>query len=192
VERVCVYCGSSPGHDPAYRRAAREMGEALLDRNLGLVFGGGSVGLMGTVADTVLEGGGEVIGVIPESLEAKEVAHGGVTELEVVSSMHERKRRMVELSDGFAALPGGLGTLEEIFEVLTWAQLGIHEKPCGLLDVAGFYEGLVAHLDGATEAGFVSPAHRDLARVETDPDALLDAFEAYEPPTEPKVGPEDV
>jgi uncharacterized protein (TIGR00730 family) len=147
---------------------------------------------MGTVADTVLEGGGEVIGVIPESLEAKEVAHGGVTELEVVSSMHERKRRMVELSDGFAALPGGLGTLEEIFEVLTWAQLGIHEKPCGLLDVAGFYEGLVAHLDGATEAGFVSPAHRDLARVETDPDALLDAFEAYEPPTEPKVGPEDV
>lgn len=191
MERICVYCGSSPGHDPAYRRAAREMGEALLDRDLGLVFGGGSVGLMGTVADTVMDGGGEAIGVIPESLEAKEVAHGGLTDLEVVASMHERKQRMVELSDGFVALPGGLGTLEEIFEVLTWAQLGIHEKPCGLLNVAGFYDGLDLHLDGATEAGFVSPTHRELARVETDPDALLDAFEAYEPPTEPKVGPED-
>jgi uncharacterized protein (TIGR00730 family) len=191
VERICVYCGSSPGHDPAYRRAAREMGEALLDRDLGLVFGGGSVGLMGTVADTVLDGGGEVVGVIPESLEAKEVAHGGVTELEVVGSMHERKQRMAEHSDGFIALPGGLGTLEELFEVLTWAQLGIHEKPCGVLNAGGFYDGLVSHLDGATEEGFVSPAHRDLAQVETDPAALLDGFETYEPPTEPKVGSED-
>jgi uncharacterized protein (TIGR00730 family) len=191
VERVCVYCGSSPGHDPSYREAAREMGEALLERDLGLVFGGGSVGLMGTVADTVLDGGGEVVGVIPEALETKEVAHGGVTELVVVGSMHERKQRMVELADGFVALPGGLGTLEELFEVLTWAQLGIHEKPCGVLNVDGFYGGLVDHLDGATEAGFVSPAHRELARVETDPEALLDAFEMYEPPTEPKVGPED-
>jgi uncharacterized protein (TIGR00730 family) len=191
VERICVYCGSSPGHDPAYRRAAREMGEALLDRDLGLVFGGGSVGLMGTVADTVLDGGGEVVGVIPEALEAKEVAHGGVTELQVVDSMHERKQRMVEHSDGFIALPGGLGTLEELFEVLTWAQLGIHEKPCGVLNAGGFYDGLVSHLDAAAEEGFVSPAHRDLAQVETDPAALLDAFETYEPPTEPKVGPED-
>jgi uncharacterized protein (TIGR00730 family) len=191
VERVCVYCGSSPGHDPVYREAAREMGEALLARDLGLVFGGGSVGLMGTVADTVLDGGGEVVGVIPEALEAKEVAHEGVTELVVVGSMHERKQRMVELADGFVALPGGLGTLEELFEVLTWAQLGIHEKPCGVLDVAGFYGGLVDHLDEATEAGFVSPTHRDLAQVETDPGPLLDAFEAYEPPTEPKVGPEE-
>ncbi|WP_276257608.1 TIGR00730 family Rossman fold protein [Haloglomus litoreum] len=191
MERICVYCGSSPGHDPAYRRAAREMGEELLARDLGLVFGGGSVGLMGTVADAVMDGGGEAIGVIPESLESKEVAHGGLTDLEVVESMHERKQRMVELSDGFVALPGGLGTLEEIFEVLTWAQLGIHEKPCGVLNVAGFYDGLVSHLDGATEAGFVSPTHRDLARVETHPGALLDAFAAYEPPSEPKVGPED-
>jgi uncharacterized protein (TIGR00730 family) len=191
VERICVYCGSSPGHDPAYRRAAREMGEALLDRDLGLVFGGGSVGLMGTVADTVLDGGGDVVGVIPEALEAKEVAHGGVTELQVVDSMHERKQRMVEHSDGFIALPGGLGTLEELFEVLTWAQLGIHEKPCGVLNAGGFYDGLVSHLDGAAEEGFVSPAHRDLAQVDTDPAALLDAFETYEPPTEPKVGPED-
>lgn len=191
MERVCVYCGSSPGHDPAYRRAAREMGEELVARDLGLVFGGGSVGLMGTVADAVMDGGGEAIGVIPEALEAREVAHGGLTELAVVGSMHERKRRMVELSDGFVALPGGLGTLEELFEVLTWAQLGIHEKPCGVLNVAGFYDGLVSHLDGATEAGFVSPAHRDLARVETEPAALLDAFERYEPPTEPKVGPDD-
>jgi uncharacterized protein (TIGR00730 family) len=191
VERVCVYCGSSPGHDPAYRRAAREMGEELVARDLGLVFGGGSVGLMGTVADAVIDGGGEAVGVIPEALEAKEVAHGGLTELAVVGSMHERKQRMVELSDGFVALPGGLGTLEELFEVLTWAQLGIHEKPCGVLNVAGFYDGLVSHLDGATEAGFVSPAHRDLARVETEPAALLDAFVRYEPPTEPKVGPDE-
>jgi hypothetical protein len=167
------------------------MGEELVARDLGLVFGGGSVGLMGTVADAVMDGGGEAIGVIPEALEAREVAHGGLTELAVVGSMHERKRRMVELSDGFVALPGGLGTLEELFEVLTWAQLGIHEKPCGVLNVAGFYDGLVSHLDGATEAGFVSPAHRDLARVETAPGPLLDAFERYEPPTEPKVGPDD-
>ena len=191
MERVCVYCGSSPGHDPAYRRAAREMGEELVARDLGLVFGGGSVGLMGTVADAVMDGGGEAVGVIPEALEAKEVAHGGLTELAVVGSMHERKQRMVELSDGFVALPGGLGTLEELFEVLTWAQLGIHEESCGVLNVAGFYDGLVSHLDGATEAGFVSPAHRDLARVETEPAALLDAFERYEPPTEPKVGPDE-
>jgi uncharacterized protein (TIGR00730 family) len=192
VERVCVYCGSSPGHDPSYREAARDLGEALLDRDLGLVYGGASVGLMGTVADTVLDGGGEAIGVIPAALEDREVAHAGLTELEVVDSMHERKQRMVELSDGFVALPGGLGTLEEILEVLTWAQLGIHDDPCGLLNVAGFYDGLVDHLDGATEAGFVSPAHRELAQVASDPDTLLDAFADYEPPTEPKVGPEDV
>jgi len=191
VDRICVYCGSSPGHDPAYRRAARAMGEALLARDLGLVYGGASVGLMGTIADTVVEGGGEAIGVIPAALEDREVAHEGLTDLQVVGSMHERKQRMVDLADGFVALPGGLGTLEELLEVLTWAQLGIHEKPCGVLNVAGFYDGLVDHLDGATEAGFVSPAHRELARVETDPGALLDAFETYEPPTEPKVGPED-
>ena len=192
MERVCVYCGSSPGHDPAYRRAAREMGEELVARDLGLVFGGGSVGLMGTVADAVMDGGGEAVGVIPEALEAKEVAHGGLTELAVVDSMHERKQRMVELSDGFVALPGGLGTLEEILEVLTWAQLGIHEDPCGLLNVAGFYDGLVDHLDGATEAGFVSPTHRELAQVASDPGALLEAFADYTPPTEPKVGSDDV
>lgn len=192
MERVCVYCGSSPGHDPSYREAARDLGEALLARDLGLVYGGASVGLMGTVADTVLDGGGEAIGVIPEALEDREVAHAGLTELEVVDSMHERKQRMVELSDGFVALPGGLGTLEEILEVLTWAQLGIHDDPCGLLNVAGFYDGLADHLDGATAAGFVSPAHRELAQVAPDPDTLLGAFADYEPPTEPKVGPEDV
>ena len=191
MDRICVYCGSSPGHDPAYRRAARAVGEALLARDLGLVYGGASVGLMGTIADTVVEGGGEAIGVIPAALEDREVAHEGLTDLQVVGSMHERKQRMVDLADGFVALPGGLGTLEELLEVLTWAQLGIHEKPCGVLNVAGFYDGLVDHLDGATEAGFVSSAHRELARVETDPGALLDAFETYEPPTEPKVGPED-
>jgi uncharacterized protein (TIGR00730 family) len=192
VDRLCVYCGSSPGHDPSYREATRALGEELLARDLGLVYGGASVGLMGTVADTVLDGGGEAVGVIPEALEDREVAHAGLTDLQVVDSMHDRKRRMVDLADGFVALPGGLGTLEELFEVLTWAQLGLHDDPCGLLNVAGFYDGVVAHLDGATDAGFVSPAHRDLARVERDPAALLDAFEAYEPPTEPKVGPEDV
>lgn len=192
MDRLCVYCGSSPGHDPSYREAARALGEELLARDLGLVYGGASVGLMGTIADTVVEGGGEVIGVIPESLQDREVAHAGLTDLQVVDSMHDRKRRMVDLADGFVALPGGLGTLEELFEVLTWAQLGLHDDPCGLLNVEGFYDGVVAHLDGATDAGFVSATHRDLARVERDPAALLDAFEAYEPPTEPKVGPDDV
>ena len=192
MDRLCVYCGSSPGHDPSYREAARALGGELLARDLGLVYGGASVGLMGTIADTVMEGGGEVIGVIPEALQDREVAHAGLTDLQVVDSMHDRKRRMVDLADGFVALPGGLGTLEELFEVLTWAQLGLHDDPCGLLNVEGFYDGVVAHLDGATDAGFVSAAHRDLARVERDPAALLDAFEAYEPPTEPKVGPDDV
>jgi uncharacterized protein (TIGR00730 family) len=191
VQRICVYCGSSPGHDPVYREAARAVGEELLARDLGLVYGGASVGLMGAVADSVLDGGGEAIGVIPEALESREVAHAGLTELEIVGSMHERKRRMVELADGFIALPGGLGTLEEITEVLTWAQLGIHEDPCGLLNVDGFYDHVAAHLDGAAEAGFLSPTHRELAQVESDAAALLDAFAAYEPPTEPKVGPDE-
>lgn len=181
MERVCVYCGSNPGRDPAYREAATAFGEELVARDLGLVYGGGSVGLMGAIADAVLDAGGDVVGVIPEALEAREVAHPEA-EVEVVESMHARKRRMVDLADGFAALPGGLGTVEEIFEVLTWAQLGIHEDPCGFLDAAGYYAPVTAFLDRATEEEFVQPSHREMVVVERDPAALLDAFEAYEPP----------
>lgn len=182
MERVCVYCGSRPGTDPAYTAAAEALGRELAERDVGLVFGGGSVGMMGAVADSVLAAGGEAIGVIPEALEAREVAHQGVTELRVVDSMHTRKRTMVDLADGFIALPGGLGTLEELMEILTWAQLGIHEDPCGIANVEGYYDGLVSFLDHAVEEGFVEPEHRKLALVEDDPVALLDRFETYEPP----------
>ena len=192
MDRLCVYCGSSPGHDPSYRKAARALGGELLARDLGLVYGGASVGLMGTIADTVIEGGGEVIGVIPEALQDREVAHAGLTDLQVVDSMHDRKRRMVDLADGFVALPGGLGTLEELFEVLTWAQLGLHDDPCGLLNVEGFYDGVVAHPAGATVAGSVSAAPRALGRAERAPAARPEAFGACEPPPEPKAGPDDV
>lgn len=182
MDRICVYCGSNVGSNQAYVEAARDLGALLAARDVGVVYGGASVGLMGTVADAALAAGGEVIGVIPEALEEREVAHQGV-DLRVVGSMHERKETFVTLSDGFIALPGGLGTLEELFEILTWAQLGIHDDPCGLLDVAGYYEGLVAFLDHAVEEGFVRPEHRDLLSVTDDPETLLDAFEAYEPPT---------
>ncbi|MFB6123362.1 MAG: TIGR00730 family Rossman fold protein [Haloferacaceae archaeon] len=187
MDRICVYCGSSPGRDPAYVEAATAVGEALVARDIGLVYGGGHVGMMGAVADAVVDGGGEAIGVIPESLADRERAHTGLTDLRVVGSMHERKRQMVDLSEGFAALPGGLGTAEEIFEVLTWAQLGFHDDPCGLLNVAGYYDDLTAYLDHATDEGFVRPEHRRIVHVESDPEALLDAFEAYEPPAVEKV-----
>jgi uncharacterized protein (TIGR00730 family) len=182
MDRICIYCGSNPGRDEAYVEAARELGRLLADRGIGVVYGGASVGMMGAVADAALDAGGEVIGVIPDALMEREVAHDGLTDLRVVGSMHERKREMVELADGFVALPGGLGTLEEIFEVLTWAQLGFHEDPCGLLDVASYYTNLVAHLDGATEAGFVREHHREMILVESDPATLLDRFADYEPP----------
>ncbi|MFB6170859.1 MAG: TIGR00730 family Rossman fold protein [Haloarculaceae archaeon] len=182
MERICVYCGSRPGADPAYVAAAEALGRELAARDLGLVFGGGSVGMMGAVADSVLAAGGEAVGVIPEALEVREVAHQGVTDLRVVDSMHTRKETMVELSDGFVALPGGLGTLEELMEILTWAQLGIHDDPCGIANVEGYYDGLVVFLDHAVEEGFVETEHRKLALVEDDPVALLDRFETYEPP----------
>jgi len=191
MDRICVYCGSRPGDRPEYREAARAFGRELLRRDLGLVYGGGSVGLMGVVADEVVEGGGEAIGVIPEAIRAREVDHGDLTELHVVNSMHERKAKMVDLSDGFVALPGGLGTLEELFEVLTWTQLGIHEYPCGVLNVAGFYDAVLDHLDHATGEGFVEPAHRDLLLSDVDPATLLDAFEDYEPPVVEKWLDED-
>jgi hypothetical protein len=189
MNRVCVFCGSSVGTDPAYRRAAVVLGQSLARRGLGLVFGGGHVGLMGALADAVLAEGGEAIGVIPRGLERRELGHQGLTELRVVGSMHERKATMAELSDAFVALPGGMGTLEETTEVLTWAQLGIHHKPVGLLDVAGYWRPLVAFLDHAVESGFVRPEHRALLLVERDPEPLLDRLAAWRaPPTRPWMG----
>jgi uncharacterized protein (TIGR00730 family) len=183
MERVCVFCGSSVGRRPAYLDAARAMGRALARRGLALVYGGGGVGLMGAAADAALEAGGEVIGVIPRALELRELAHPRLTTLHVVGSMHERKAKMAELAHGFVALPGGMGTLEELAEILTWAQLGLHARPCGLLDVDGYYEPLITFFDRAVEEGFVRPEHRSLLVVADDPDALLDAFEAWRPPS---------
>ncbi len=180
---VCVFCGSSPGARPEYRSAAEDLGRALVDRNLDLVYGGGAVGLMGVVADAVLEFGGRVTGVIPEGLFAKEVGHRGLTQLHVVDSMHERKAKMAELAGGFVVLPGGIGTLEEMFEVMTWAQLGIHRKPLGLLDVMGYYDSLLRFLDGAVEERFLAARHRELLRVEREPGRLLDELLRFEAPT---------
>jgi uncharacterized protein (TIGR00730 family) len=182
MDRLCVYCGSSPGARPAYRRAAERLGRTLADRETGLVYGGGDVGLMGAVADATLDAGGEVHGVIPESLVDAEVAHDGLTQLDVVDSMHARKQRMVDLADGFVALPGGFGTLEELTEVLTWTQLGLHDHPCGLLNVEGYYADLAAFFDHQVTEEFVSPDHRAMVIVEDDPETLLDRFAAYEAP----------
>lgn len=182
MERICVYCGSSPGRSPDYAEAARTLGEELVGRELGLVYGGASIGLMGELADAVLDAGGEAIGVIPEALYYREVPHEDLTELEIVDSMHARKQRMVDLASGFIALPGGLGTVEELFEVLTWAQLGFHEHPCGVLNVAGYYDELEGFLDRAVTEEFVAPAHREMVLVDDDPAALLDAFTDYTPP----------
>jgi uncharacterized protein (TIGR00730 family) len=182
MKRVCVFCGSSSGRAPSYAEAAKRLGATLARRGLELVYGGGTVGLMGTVANAALEAGGRVIGVIPKALQLRELAHVRLTSLHVTGSMHERKARMAELSQGFIALPGGLGTLEEFAEIVTWAQLGIHARPCGLLDVDGYYGPLVAFFDRAVQEGFVSPLHRELVMIESDPDALLDRFEAWRPP----------
>lgn len=184
LRRVCVFCGSNVGTRRAYREAARDLGQELVRRGLGLVYGGGGVGLMGTISDAALAAGGEVIGVIPRALMEREgVVSNGVSDLRVVASMHERKGLMAELSDAFIALPGGLGTLEELFEVITWAQLGIHQKPVGLLDADGYWQRLTAAIDHAVAEGFVRREHRDLLLVESDPDRLLDRFAAYRPPT---------
>ncbi|MCP3942960.1 MAG: TIGR00730 family Rossman fold protein [Desulfobacteraceae bacterium] len=182
MKKICVYCGSSPGRRPEYIEAARFLAKELLSRNIGLVYGGAHVGIMGEIADTVLEGGGEVIGIIPQALVDLEVSHTGLTELIIVNSMHERKAMMADLSDGFIALPGGLGTIEELFEVLTWAQLGFHKKPCGLLNADGYYDHLSAFLDHAVKEEFVKNAHRSMLIIEKDPITLLERFEAYEPP----------
>lgn len=182
MKRICVFCGSSPGTAPSYLEAARQLGRTLARRGLGLVYGGSSVGLMGALADAALAEGGEVIGVIPRALQLRELAHGRLTSLHVVASMHERKAKMAELAHGFVALPGGMGTLEEFAEILTWAQLGLHQRPCGLLDVGGYYAPLVAFFDHAVEQGFVRPEHRSLVMMDAEPDALLDRFAAWKPP----------
>jgi hypothetical protein len=187
MKRLCVFCGSSPGRREAYAEAARTMARALVDRGLGLVYGGGSVGLMGILADAVLAAGGEAIGVLPRGLARKEYAHEGLTELHLVGSMHERKALMAALADGFVGLPGGLGTLEEVFEVLTWAQLGIHRKPVGLVDVDGYWAGLRAFVRHAATEGFVRPEYAGLLLVEPTPAALLDRFAAWQPSTESPV-----
>jgi uncharacterized protein (TIGR00730 family) len=173
---LCVFTGSRHGALEHYAAAAAELGCELVRRGYGLVYGGGNVGLMTVIADTVLELKGHVTGVIPDTLVSKEVAHQGLSDLRVVNSMHERKALMAELSDGFVALPGGIGTMEEFFEVLSWAQLGIHEKPCGLLDVAGYYDPLMQFLDHAVEQDFIKPKHRALLLVESEPAKLLDRF----------------
>lgn len=175
--RICVFCGSSPGHDPRYAALADDVGALLARRGLGLVYGGGKVGLMGRLADAALAAGGEVIGVIPERLVEREVAHQGLSTLHVVGSMHERKAQMARLSAAFLALPGGLGTLEELFEVWSWAQLGYHGKPCGLLDVNGYFAPLAAFLDRAVEEGFLQPRHRAVLHMDDDPRAMIDHLE---------------
>ncbi len=186
MKSICVFCGSSTGNDPAYASAAAALGGALAESDITLVYGGGHVGLMGTVADAALHAGGEVIGVIPKALIEREIGHTDLTKLHVVNSMHERKALMSELSDGFVVLPGGNGTLEEFFEVLTWAQLGEHQKPCGLLNVANFYDPLLAVFDHMTATGFVREQHRHLVLVETVPQALIEAFASFKPSTTPK------
>lgn len=186
LRRVAVFCGSNVGTDPAYSHAARDLGELLVERGIDLVYGGGHVGLMGVVADAVLAGGGEVTGVIPQDLWDKEVGHRGLTELLIVDSMHERKLAMADRADAFVALPGGVGTFEELFEAITWTQLGIHAKPAGLLDVAGFYRPLLDFLDSTVDAGFLRPGHRAMVRSATEPAALLDALAAWEPVDAPK------
>ena len=182
MKRLCVYCGSSSGRQPVYAQVARQLARAMVNRNIDLVYGGASVGIMGEIANAVLEEGGDVIGIIPKGLFKKEVAHTGVTELREVDSMHERKSLMADLSDGFIALPGGFGTIEEIFEIITWSQLGMHRKPCGLLNVCHYYDKLIAFLDHAVTEQFIKTAHHSTILVDECPDALLEKFEVYEIP----------
>jgi uncharacterized protein (TIGR00730 family) len=182
MKRIAVFCGSSAGRRPEYTQAAQALGKAMARRKIGLVFGGGRVGLMGVVAREVMENGGEVIGIIPSGLAKKEVAYTELSDLRIVNSMHERKAQMAELADGFIALPGGFGTLEEFFEILTWAQLSLHHKPCGLLDVANYFQLLNAFLDQVAAEEFVVGDHRQMVMVEENPDLLLDRFEHYQAP----------
>ena len=185
MKRVCVYCGSSAGSDPIYLQSATDLGKALVRYDIGLVYGGASIGLMGAIAQSVIDHGGEAIGVIPKNLLKKEVAYDQLSELIVVESMHERKAEMTRLSDGFIALPGGLGTLEELFESWTWLQLGIHRKPCAMLDVGGYYAALIEFLDSAVIAGFIKDEHRAALVVDNDPVSLITRLNNYTPPKLP-------
>ncbi|HEX8444861.1 MAG TPA: TIGR00730 family Rossman fold protein [Allosphingosinicella sp.] len=180
--RICVYTGSRPGSRPEYEAAARGFGTLLAERGIGLVYGGGHLGLMGVIADAALAAGGEVVGVIPQKLVEWEVAHSGLTELHVVHSMHERKQMMADLADAFVALPGGIGTMEELFEVWAWLHLGYHDKPCALLNVAGFYDPLIAFLDGMVIEGFLKTGTREMLLTGTDPDELLERLQEYRAP----------
>lgn len=181
-QSVCVYCGSGMGDDARYRESAFEMGAFLARNGIRLVYGGAHVGLMGAVADGALSAGGRVVGVIPRTLLEREIQHPGVTDLRVVESMHERKQCMVDLSDAFVALPGGFGTMDELFETLTWIQLGLHTKPVGLLNVAGFYDGLIGFVEQMARSGFVRPEHAGVLRVDSDPVRLLERMEQFQPP----------
>lgn len=186
LRSICVFCGASPGANPIYAEAAAELGRSLAKAGVTLVYGGGEVGLMGVVADAAMAAGGEVIGVIPQSLQDSEIGHKGLTRLEVVSGMHARKARMAELADAFIALPGGLGTLEELFEVWTWGQLGYHGKPLGLLEVNGFYGKLIGFLDHLVEERFVRSTHRSMLQVRETPAELLEALSSWQPDVVPK------
>ncbi|MEJ2459541.1 MAG: TIGR00730 family Rossman fold protein [Novosphingobium sp.] len=191
--RICVYLGSSAGRSPVYREAATQFGTLLAQRGIGLVYGGGEVGLMGVIADAVCAAGGEVIGVIPEALRAREKDHHGITELHVVKTMHERKAMMANLADGFVTLPGGIGTFEEMFEAWCWAQLGYHKKPVGLLNVGDFYDGLTQFIDKIVEEGFLQDRHRAMLMIEREPEALLDRMMHYmAPETEHWLGAKDL
>jgi uncharacterized protein (TIGR00730 family) len=181
MKRVCIFCGSASGFRPVHAEQTRLLGKLLIERGLELVFGAGHIGLMGILADAVLAGGGGAIGVIPQSLVDRELAHGTLSELRVVETMHQRKALMADLSDAFLALPGGYGTLDELFEILTWAQLGIHTKPIGLLNSEGFFDPLLAWLNHAVAEGFLKPKHRALLQVETEPGALLDRLASWRP-----------
>jgi len=182
MKSICVFCGSSPGLTSDYIEAAKLLGTTLAKRNITLIYGGAKVGLMGQLAKSCIDSCGEVIGVIPKHLVDKEVAFEGISQLLVVDSMHERKNKMAELSDGFIALPGGMGTLEELCEILTWAQLNLHQKPCGILNIGGYYNQLIQFLDHSVEQKFMEKEHRDMILVDQNPDSLLDKFEFYQPP----------
>jgi uncharacterized protein (TIGR00730 family) len=182
MKRICIFCGSNHGVRPAYAAAAAALARHLVKLGMGIVYGGGNVGLMGVVADAELAGGGEVIGVIPQSLFAKEVGHAGVTDLRIVGSMHERKALMADLADGFIAMPGGWGTFDEFCEILTWAQLGLHRKPCGILNVEGYYDALLAMFDHAVAEGFLKPAYRPMVITSTDPEELVAMMQSYRGP----------
>lgn len=191
--RICVFCGANTGHDDLYVRTARAVGETLARRKIDVVYGGGRIGLMGQVADAALAAGGRVIGVIPQRLDEREIAHAGLTELHVVDTMHERKALMAHLSDAFLALPGGFGTLEEFCEAVTWTQLGIHDKPCGLLNVAGYFDPLIEMFDRCVAAGFVAPQTREIVRSARDVDSIVDALaKPLTVPGRPKLSEEQI